>query len=62
MELPLGLPDKDNIPLGSLVKIKRRDEVTNIAHRYGERYAALVINLAGMVKLQYEIFIGAYGG
>ncbi|MBI2386739.1 MAG: efflux RND transporter permease subunit [Elusimicrobia bacterium] len=44
--LPVGM-DGGSIPLNKVVDFETNDEVTTIAHHYGQRYAAVAVFLAG---------------
>ncbi|MCM2305101.1 MAG: CusA/CzcA family heavy metal efflux RND transporter [Elusimicrobia bacterium] len=44
--LPIGM-DGGSIPLNKVVDFETNDEVTTIAHHYGQRYAAVAVFLAG---------------
>jgi len=44
-KLPVGLPHGGTLPLSKLVKLDLKDRVTTIARSWGERYAAVSINL-----------------
>ncbi len=44
-QIPIGLPNGGTIPLSRLAKLDIRDRVTTIARSWGERYAAISINL-----------------
>ncbi len=45
--LPMGLPAGGTLPLKELASIKQENRVTTIARSWGDRYAALSINLKG---------------
>lgn len=44
-KIPVGLSEGGSIPLGSIAKFTKTDEVTTIARSFGKRYAALSIFL-----------------
>jgi len=44
--LPVGM-DGGTIPLNTVVDFETKDEVTTIAHHYGQRYAAVAVFLSG---------------
>ncbi len=46
MSLPVGM-DGGSIPLNKVVDFEVKDEVTTIAHHYGQRYAAVAVFLNG---------------
>jgi cobalt-zinc-cadmium resistance protein CzcA len=43
--LPVGLPDGGSIPLEQIATIELKDQVTTIARNWGQRYAALSLNI-----------------
>jgi cobalt-zinc-cadmium resistance protein CzcA len=43
--LPVGLPDGGSIPLEQIASIELKDQVTTIARTWGQRYAALSLNI-----------------
>jgi cobalt-zinc-cadmium resistance protein CzcA len=45
--LPVRLPEGGTVPLASIARIDVGDQVTTIARNWGERYAALSLNIAG---------------
>lgn len=44
--LPVGLPDGGSIPLEKIAYVEMIDQVTTIARTWGERYAALSLNIS----------------
>lgn len=45
-KLPVSLPDGGSVPLEQIATIKLEDQVTTIARNWGQRYAALSLNIA----------------
>lgn len=51
--LPIPLPDGGSVPLSDVAHINKESQVTTIARNWGERYAALSINIGNRDTLSF---------
>jgi len=51
--LPVGLPDGGSIPLDQIAYIELKDQVTTIARTWGQRYAALSLNISNRDTMSF---------
>lgn len=51
--LPVGLPDGGSIPLEQIAQIELKDQVTTIARTWGQRYAALSLNISNRDTMSF---------
>ena len=51
--LPVGLPDGGSIPLEQIAYVELKDQVTTIARTWGQRYAALSLNISNRDTMSF---------
>ena len=51
--LPVNLPDSGSVPLKRIATIELKDQVTTIARNWGQRYAALSLNIANRDTMSF---------
>ncbi len=51
--LPVGLPDGGSIPLEQIAYVDLKDQVTTIARNWGQRYAALSLNISNRDTMSF---------